>query len=326
MANKQRFRNIVTNDMLVQNDLVLEPQANFLMGGVQMVVPNKGIGKTFYVDPRSGSDDYPGTSPSSAKLTSQAAIDLCVDRRMDTIIRLNGTEVLTTPILFNKQGIMYICEDSGWNNWNKGERFAAYGPNDDYAAVISEPCLIQGLGFTTAGFIGAGSAIVYVDSTGFDGWTGSFFSILGCRFMGWGFAPQYALKLNGGVSGLIAGNHFDGTFYGFTEAGILLDQYDVDIIGNKFTGMGDGNYAIEVKAGTTPLDVIIASNYLVGASADGVGRKGIGAFLNTNATLAWGCLIADNHIPLSDDTAFSVNHADMITANYHLTGNHYIES
>jgi len=327
MPNPQRFRNIVTKDIQVQNDLNLPGDAKFTLGGVQFTAGAKGIGETFYVDPVAGNDAFDGKSAGAAKLTSQAAIDLCVDRRMDTIIRLDGSEVLTTPILFNKKGVSYIGEKSGWDTFDKGERFVAYGPADAAAAIISQPTHIEGVGFTTSGYVGAASHIVRIDTTGYDGWIGSYISIVGCRFMGWGYAPDYALYLKGGVACLIAGNHFDGTFYGFTDAAIGLGTggapvYDTNIIGNKFTNMGAGNYAIECMVATELQNNLIASNYLLGGAA---GPAAMGAFFNHLGASPIDTLIADNYIPLAVGAAYSHSVGDLQTAGYLLVNNHYSE-
>lgn len=291
------------------------------------------VGETFFVDPRSGDDDRSGKSKAEALLTLQAAIDLCVDRRMDKIIVLNGTQVLTTSVLFNKWGISVFAEECGMPENRKGERFMVYGPDDEPAAVISQPCHIRGLGFSTAGYTGAGSHNVRIDSTGFDGWIGGYNLIENCKFTTWGVSPDYGLYLKGCTNSQFIGNSFDGAFNGFTDAAIGIGDvsgtqvYTCDFVGNIFRGLKTGNYAFEVMSGSHPQSVLIADNYLLGdPNTEGDGHPGVGKFLNHLGGTVYGVMLANNWIPLATDTgAYSDTVDNLQTAGYQFAGNNYAE-
>jgi hypothetical protein len=55
-----------------------------------------GDGVVYYVDPSSGDDGLPGTRPDRAFVTFKKAYDQIVDGRGDVIVRLPGTETITS--------------------------------------------------------------------------------------------------------------------------------------------------------------------------------------------------------------------------------------
>lgn len=328
---KVRFDEVVVKKLTVTGDSDLRSQVS--LAGVALASGFKGKGKTFYADPRNGNDNYDGLTPATAKVTTQAAIDLCTNRQMDTVIRLNGTESLTTPLLFNKLGITLIGEDSGWAIPGKGERFMYYGASGVAVATITQPCTIIGVGFSGQ-FSGAGSYNVCIDATDSDGWIGCFTSIFGCRFTTWGTQPNYALWLKGSNNCHIEGNHFDGNFEGFANAAIGLGASNVANIGvansrfinNYFTHLKNGNYAFEAMASSYTQGCFIGHNVMVGKDgADAEGAPGVGAFFNHAGTGAYGTILYDNYIPLANTSAYSDTIANLKTAGYQFVGNHYTE-
>ena len=82
------------------------------LGGVSGVIPERGAGKTFFVDSRSwgvGDDgNLPGTNPNYPLAKIQTAIDLCVAGRNDYVVCLDGYDKDTTTILVNKSAIHII--------------------------------------------------------------------------------------------------------------------------------------------------------------------------------------------------------------------------
>lgn len=180
-------------------------------------------GQIFTVDP-AGAGDF---------LTMQEAIDACVDWRGDLIVRKAGTEVVDTPVLFNKKGITVVAEGMGLPHHTQGERFMTYcTAEDEPAAIISQACKLVGLGFSGE-FTGAGGHVMSIDGTG--GWSsGGFIELDGCRFTHWGgnsgWTTQHAhfLQFNGpGNASWIHNCSFDGILNAdpLTVGAILLKDH-----------------------------------------------------------------------------------------------------
>ena len=82
------------------------------LGGVNGVIPERGAGKTFFVDSRSwgsGSDgNLPGTNPNYPLATIQAAYALCTAAKNDYIVCLDGYDNDTATITIAKTGLHII--------------------------------------------------------------------------------------------------------------------------------------------------------------------------------------------------------------------------
>lgn len=182
----------------------------------------------FIVNPRApsatdigGDDSRDGLSIPSAFRTLQKAIDSCKDDVGDRILVIRGTHSVTAPVLFNKKGIIVQTVDLGYNSWSRGERFnidcAA-----DVAAIISQPCRIEGMGFQGGDALKA--SVQFANGSGF---TGNWIHLYQCHFTNWNNA-KYAIS--GGQGG--AGNDyctieecdFDGTINGVTGGANTFDS------------------------------------------------------------------------------------------------------
>ena len=277
-----------------------------------------------------GNDARDGLSPFDALLTLQEAINRCKNDVGDRIIVLRGTHSLTTPVLFNKRGIIVETADIGWNRRNQGERFMLYGPADNPAAIITKACRINGLGFSGQ-YTGAGSHNLQVNAAG-GGFEGGWFELSECQFTTWGASPQYALLCNGMTAGRIHNNIFSGA----------ADKYAVGAIGisntggiqvsssqfenNIFQGIGASCYAFVHVAGSVPQGVIYKGNTLTGHSSDVAGAPGSGKFLDNNGCTNYGTFLCDNWIGLATNTgSYDDTVAALQALGVRFAGNHYSE-
>ena len=279
-----------------------------------------GKGSTFYVDYTNGDDDNNGERPQTAFKSSQAAIDACTDNYGDVIIRLPGTETVTTSVLFNKKGIVYKALDVGYG-FGKGERFVIYGTHTDGpAATISAPCRIEGIGF--CGSQAAGASLLVDGSTGgFSG--GNFWELSNCRFSHWGIAKAYCLLNQGGSDGLIEKCMFDG-YTGYTTAAIGLDDSGANgvlalrIIDNEFVNIGAGKYCIQLVDSAVHFRMSrIQGNVNVGSAK----------FANFNGATGDGfTIVCDNYTGAATDTgSYNTAVATLQAAGFQFSNNHYDE-
>lgn len=215
----------------------------------------------FIVNPRAqsttdigGRDGADGYSVETALRTLQEAIDRCEDDVGDRILVLRGTHDVTSSgtVLFNKKGIIVQTCDIGYNSYSRGERFNI-NHDTDVAAIISQPCRIEGMGFQ--GGDAAKASLEFANGSGF---TGNWIELFQCRFTNWNNA-KYAIS--GGTGG--AGNDyctveecdFDGSINGVTggantfDSGIYFVQgHYMKVIKSIFRGC---TYAI-THAGQAP--------------------------------------------------------------------------
>ena len=281
-----------------------------------------GKGSTYYVDYANGDDDNNGERPTQAFKSSQAAIDACTDNYGDVIVRLPGTETVTTAVLFNKKGITYRALDTGYNDIGGGERFVIYATHTDGpAATISAPCRIEGIGF--CGSEAAGASLEIDGSTGgFAG--GNFWQVTNCRFSHWGIAKAYCVLISGGSDGIIENCMFDGYLTGYTTAAIGLDDSGangvlaVRILGNEFVNIGSGKYCIQM--------VDSAVHFRMSRIMGNV-NLGNAKFINFNSADDDGfTLIADNYTGGATDTgSYNTAVTTLQAAGWQLANNHYDE-
>ena len=266
--SKIRFDEIVAKKITALNYAGLPSDTD--LGGSSITPGAKGIGETYYVDPRNGNDEFTGFSAAEAKATSQAAIDLCVDRQMDRIIRMSGTETLATAILFNKSGVIYEAEDSGYARFPGGERFVAYGAHTDGpAAIITQPTRLVGVGFCGSQTAGASVEIDCEDAGGFPGaWN----ELINVRFTHWGIAKAYALLCKGGAETQVMNCQFDGLWTGYSQAAIGLEDsaaqgcWNYVFGGNRFYFIGAGKYCIQLASGCHFRQGLVQGNVNIGSA------------------------------------------------------------
>lgn len=156
----------------------------------------------YYVDPTNGDDSYDGKKPETAFATMQKGINSCTAGKGDVIIRMPGTETVTSTINFNKSGIIVLTQDYGLSPPAKGEYFATLADEsftDGPVATITERCTIKGLGFvsrdTGSTFYGGAAVLVGGDADGAFG-----VHLIGCRFPKWGLDNRIGIALAGGDS------------------------------------------------------------------------------------------------------------------------------
>lgn len=276
-----------------------------------------------------GSDNNDGLAPDSALLTLQEAINRCKNDIGDRIICLRGNHVVTTPVLFNKRGIIVETLDYGMNPYDIGERFTvdATGTPGAQAAIISQPCVIKGLGFQGALTTGASVSI----SAG-SGFVGNFGHIYRCRFDNWG-ASLYAIDSITNDYWTIEECDFDGTINGVSggannfTAGISIGQgHYMRIINNVFRGCTSAILHVAVAPGGASHgnmqflykgNIVIGPNSLVnfGAIATETNQQG---------------LVCDNFIPLANTAAYvkstgATTIAALQAINVLFSNNHYSE-
>ena len=279
------------------------------------------IGKVFYCDPTDGDDANGGLRPDQAKATMDAAIGLCTADRGDVIIRMQGTETVSSAVEFDVAGITVIAEGYGLSPESKGEYFAtqaASGYTDGPAARITARCTLIGLGFVSrdSGTVAQnrGAALTIGSSS-----SGAFgVHLLGCRFPKWGLDNRYGVYLDGTnaiTDCTIEACTFEGVGSDF-DYGILLNGaiQNPNIVRNKFR---DCTYAVGYNAfaGGGP-DALIASNWVLTANG----------LLDSNSQDA-PTLVADNWLGVATGTgAFDVSIATLDGNNIFVADNHYKES
>jgi len=289
-------------------------------------LPVGADGRIFWVDPSSGIgladpagiDSNDGLTPSTAKKTLQAAVDLCEDWRGDLIICKAGTESVSATVTLDVKGLTVMSEHMGGNRPYLGERFVIYGSHTDAPAVtISAPCSIIGMGFTGSETAGAS---VEVDGSlgGFD--SGDFYEIRGCHFTHWGIGKAFALILDSGGSGKITGCTFDGLTAGYTTAaiGVYTGVVACEISHNTFTNIGSAKYCIDIAADANFYISRVEHNYVQSAGT---------LFIAFNsATSNSSTLICDNFVGTATNaTTYDDTVSNLKTAGWLFSGNHYSE-
>jgi hypothetical protein len=252
------------------------------------------LGKVYYVNYAAGGADeadspFPVVDNSECFDTMQGAIDACVDNRGDLIIVKRGYNAITSPILFNKAGIIVVAQEFGMPPIYVGEYFAQHNTGTTQAAaVISKPCKIVGLGFETSWASGDRSSSLLIEvASGWPGWI----HLLNCRFPNWAGATDYAINCEAGANMLIEECSFEGTTTAFT-GGIAFGgsptQNPVrNIVRNCV--FEDCTYAIDHIDGT-PQNFLYHSNFVID-----------GKFLNSRNAAADG-LMCNNWLETATDT------------------------
>lgn len=288
-----------------------------VVGGSGAMLDQIGDGQVFFVDPGNGSDGNDGKSPERAFAGLATAIGQCVANRGDVIFRLPGTETISSPITFNKQGITVMAVAYGHPNAVRGESFMTYNNSATglSAAKILDPCRLVGLGFAASD---VSEEALLIDCEEQGGFNGGFNSIEYCRFPLWNGSLACSIRMIGGANNRVTGCVFDGLFVGWATAAIMLQgdtggftSFYPRVLGCHFERLGSGKAAIEHVAGSAPDEVLYAHNYL--------GSEGV--FLNNNSEAADG-LACDNWLGLANQAAAFTN---MTNSNIKLVDNHYNE-
>ena len=281
------------------------------------VIGFAGDGEVFAVDPGNGDDDFSGLKIGKAKATMQAAIDLCVAGRGDIILRYPGGEEVTTPVLFNKSGILVKAIQSGINQFASGEAFSTYGAaalNDAPAAIITERCKIEGLGFVSQDaratfYFGAALLIGgEADATPFG------VHIKNCRFPKWNLANRIGIGVEGSSDVLIEECDFEGVGTNFAS-GIYVQGAcaNITILRNVFRDCTQG-IQFGAFAGGGP-DCLIKENVAVHGSLLAVPSAAVGA-------------VVGNYIPTLDvaNAYGGTSLGDLETLGLWFADNHYSET
>lgn len=283
-------------------------------------------GQVFYQDPVNGLDTNDGLTPTGAGgkgplLTLQAAIDLCTAEKGDTIKVAKGSHSVTAPVEFNKRGIV-VEAMMGMAGPAMGERFtvsANASLTDEPVAIITEPCVIKGLGF--AGRDLTKESLLF-DCDEIGGWNAGFSALINCRFSCWYGAIATGIRMKGGQLNHIMGCTFDGLFVGFGTAAIIteksgyIDPGFIRVLGNYFSGVGSGKHCI--KHSDAAIGVVYAHNYIDGGY---LGNRG--KFLDNNNKASEG-LAADNWLGgLANQAAAFEN---LTNSSLKFAGNHYEEA
>lgn len=267
-------------------------------------------GDSFFVDPVSGDDGNAGTSWALAKKTLQAGIDLTVADHGDVVWVHPGTMTVTTAVLFNKAGITVRFSGYGASFYDRGEKatiWAAASLTTTPVAIVSAPCRIVGLGFSSR--FTTGSALL-IDGEG-GGFAGGFCEIIGCRFPGWG-SEAYGILTEAGAYNRIASCEFEnftaGIVFGPSASNNPTDSIVEDCIFKTCT------YGIEHLATGTAQKQVYRRNWFPSA-------KGV----NFNDVAATG-LVADNYFSTATDTGtYDIAVAAAQVHGFAFSGNHYSE-
>ena len=273
-----------------------------------------GDGEVFGVDPGNGNDNYRGDRVGKPLKTMQAAINKCVAGRGDVILRFPGGEEISTTVAFNKSGITVRCVDYGCQPMAHGETHSMYSAathTDEPVAIITERCVIDGMGFVSRDsntlFYGGAALLI-----GGEADAGPFgVHILNCRFPKWGLDNSKGIAIEGASDTRIEGCGFEGVGSDFT-VGIYAQGAveNLDIIGNTFR---DCTTAIVFGAfaGGGP-DAVIAHNKFFKV-----------AFSSPNAAPA---LICDNWLmTATDGTSYTLTVDQCNALGVQFADNHYPE-
>lgn len=281
-------------------------------------------GNHFYVNRYTGSDSYPGNTPGAPFKTLQTAIDACTDWNGDIIHVARGTLVVTTPVLFNKRGIVVLADSLG-NPTAMGEAHAIYSAQTDGpAAQVLEPCIIIGMGFCGSQAAGASLEIT---CEGKPSWPGSFSLLSHCRFLHWGIAKAHALIVEGTGSNAIEYCEFDGLWTGYTKSAIYLKTiteapeakqavYNLRLYRNIFYNIGSGKYCLQLHDNDCMKQALIQQNVNIGSAK----------FFNADSKTGCSGLFAQNVLSTATDTAsYNDTVTNLKSAGFSFAGNVYSE-
>ena len=269
----------------------------------------------FFVDPTTGLTGVHGRDPRRPLSTLQAAIDLCERLRGDIIVVARGGHDVTEAINVNKRGITIVADSYGVNRRNTDEHWFLANASYTTGPVleITQGCKLIGLNFesrfTTGPSVRATGDVLTGDSA-------FYVELLECSFHGWGIGYD-GFEMRGASLCAVRRCTFDAiansgagiTFRGSTGNNPVRNVIEECL----FTNCQDG-IAVRTAA---PQDIIIGPGNIfkdmAGYAIHTLGGAGDG-------------FIVDNYFEVSDDNAFDVNHAGMLSAGWTLAGNHYIET
>jgi len=279
-----------------------------------------GDSSVFYVDPTNGSDTAnDGQSPTEAYATLQKAINQCTANKGDVIVRMQGTETITTAINVNKAGIMIVGMAYGQNPWQP-EKFSTYpsGAMTGPSMIVSQPCTILGLEVVgrnlVPGYIDdmstSGAAVAILGEGG--GYTGGFMELGYCRFVDW-WGNAYGVEFGAGAYNYIHHCVFEGYDAGVYFRSTTSNNPDHNQIHtNRFIDCVNG---IEHRAGSAPHNFDYFDNYFVDIS---------GASIDTTGGLGDG-LIRGNWYETAAGATYDAAVAVLQAAGINFCGNNYTE-
>ena len=285
--------------------------------------PGDVQGETFYVNANaSGADDvgdpWPEVDEAICFSTLQGAIDACVASRGDTIYIKRGSETgITTPVLFNKQGIRVITQRWGMSPAFRGEFTALLSDasyTDGPVAQILDACYIEGLGFvsrdTGTSFFDGAALLIGGEATAEPHGV----HLNQCRFPKWNVGNSKGIAIEGSSDCLIEECYFEGVGADFTN-GIYVQgaTANLEVRRSRFR---DCDFAIAHGAFADPTapSCIYTENRIVGADSK---------FLDTGSNTAVG-IICGNFFNTAVGTATNdVSIADTETLGLIMSGNEY---
>lgn len=206
--------------------------------------------------------------PSDETFTLQDAIDACIDEQGDVILCLPGTHNIAGAVEFNKRYITVVSSWFGGPYDIQGENFMIRpkaGTVDTYGAIVTEPCRVIGMGFSTRDLTKGG---VLIDCEEQGGDKGGFTLFDKCRFSAWYGAQDHAVKLVGGAQNHFRNCTFDGLFSGFATAGIrayndgAFAPVYLHVLDCEFHNLGSSKPAIKHESGSLPLGCVYGRNVL----------------------------------------------------------------
>ena len=110
MSIKQRFTNLVTKSLTVENGMSVSGGLD--SDGVPLWSMLNRNAEVFFVDPTNGAANNIGTRDAPVATMTQA-IALCTDDRGDVIVRLPGSETPTAAIEFNRRAMQEFEDITG---------------------------------------------------------------------------------------------------------------------------------------------------------------------------------------------------------------------
>jgi hypothetical protein len=256
------------------------------MGGVPVggdLLGNMGDGRVIFLDPGKGGDENTGTNPSTdAVATAARAYALITDGQGDVVIRLPGTEAVTTTLNIDKSHSAWVAATAAQSppagRGAGAEYYLMWG-----AALTTEVLTVDkntsfnGMSFACAATAVADSsaAVRYTSDTAGD--QPGFTYIINCEFPSWG-SNNAGLGLDGANHLYIARNSFGGAS-GTLPRGIYIGGgsqnncvYDV-IEDNIF---GDCTIGIDFPDGT-PQNIMILKNFFSDLGTANIDFNGMAA-------------------------------------------------
>lgn len=274
----------------------------------------------WYVDADNGSGgggrDWAGAFPTIEEAYDAAAAE-------DLILVAPGSYAVTETLVLDKHGLTIMASPQGMAEAGESTSIVADSSFTDGPVItIKAPCRLVGLHIAGRSLTEESLLIDCEEQGGFEG---GFNLIERCRFPAAYGAIDHAIRILGGTLNFIVDCTFDGLFVGFDESAIVLEDDAggitcdfVRVIGCTFSGIGSSIPAILCTSGDTPLDLLVAHNYLTPGF---LGNAGILIDFNSTATTG---LAADNWVaPLANQGAAFTNTGSL--AQFGFADNHYEE-